>query len=138
MNKNYYKILDIDQNASKEEIKKAYYKMALKYHPDKNKDSDAEEKFKEITEAYDNLYNNNNNNNMININPFDIFQNAFNVNMFNSGFNFNVSHNFSSNVTSVMKSTQTIMKDGKIVIIEKTITTQPNGEVHTEIKEITR
>lgn len=51
--KDYYQILDVDRNASEEEIKKAYRKLALKYHPDRNPgDKTAEEKFKEINEAY--------------------------------------------------------------------------------------
>lgn len=49
--KDYYKILGIDKNASKEEIKKAYKRLAKKYHPDLNKNEDAAEKFKEINEA---------------------------------------------------------------------------------------
>ena len=53
MGKDYYKTLGVEKSASDEEIKKAYRKMALKYHPDKNKSPDAEEKFKEIAEAYD-------------------------------------------------------------------------------------
>ncbi|KFW10731.1 DnaJ subfamily B member 4, partial [Eurypyga helias] len=53
MGKDYYKILGIQSGANEDEIKKAYRKMALKYHPDKNKDPSAEEKFKEIAEAYD-------------------------------------------------------------------------------------
>lgn len=53
MGKDYYKILGIQKGASEEEIKKAYRKMALKYHPDKNKSTGAEEKFKEIAEAYE-------------------------------------------------------------------------------------
>ena len=51
--KDYYKILGVSKSASQEEIKKAYRKLALKYHPDRNKDDkDAESKFKEISEAY--------------------------------------------------------------------------------------
>ena len=51
--RDYYEVLGIDRNADEASIKKAYRKMAKKYHPDMNKDNpDAEEKFKEVTEAY--------------------------------------------------------------------------------------
>lgn len=53
MGKDYYKILGVAKGVSDEELKKAYRKMALKYHPDKNKSPGAEDKFKEIAEAYD-------------------------------------------------------------------------------------
>ena len=50
---NYYNTLDVDKTASKDEIKKAYRKKAMQYHPDKNKwDATAESKFKEVNEAY--------------------------------------------------------------------------------------
>lgn len=53
-NKDYYKILGVNRNASADELKKAYRQLAKKYHPDVNKESkDAEEKFKEVSEAYD-------------------------------------------------------------------------------------
>ncbi|MFN4336827.1 MAG: DnaJ C-terminal domain-containing protein [Candidatus Nitrosocaldus sp.] len=48
----YYEVLGVSRNASKEEIKQAYRRLALKYHPDRNKSPDAEEKFKLISEAY--------------------------------------------------------------------------------------
>ncbi|MGQ9597351.1 MAG: molecular chaperone DnaJ [Thermoproteota archaeon] len=50
--KDYYDILGVSRNATKEEIKRAYRKLALQYHPDRNKSPDAEDKFKEISEAY--------------------------------------------------------------------------------------
>jgi len=50
--RDYYEILGVPRNATKSEIKNAYRKLALKYHPDRNKDPGAEEKFKEISEAY--------------------------------------------------------------------------------------
>lgn len=53
MGKDYYKVLDVPRSATDDDIKKAYRKMALKYHPDKNKAPGAEEKFKEVAEAYD-------------------------------------------------------------------------------------
>ena len=53
MGKDYYSILGISKNASDDEIKKAYRKLALKFHPDKNKSPEAEEKFKLIAEAYE-------------------------------------------------------------------------------------
>ena len=53
MGKDYYAILNVKKGASDDELKKAYRKSALKYHPDKNKSAGAEEKFKEIAEAYD-------------------------------------------------------------------------------------
>ena len=54
MSKDYYNILGVDRNASEEQIKKAYRKMAMQFHPDKNPgNASAEAKFKEAAEAYD-------------------------------------------------------------------------------------
>ena len=52
MGKDYHAILGVSRSATTDEIKRAYRKMAMKYHPDKNQASDAEERFKEIAEAY--------------------------------------------------------------------------------------
>ncbi|MGZ9413733.1 molecular chaperone DnaJ [Mycoplasma sp. AC157] len=55
--RDYYEVLEINKNATDKEIKIAYRKLAMKYHPDKNKETDAEEKFKEVNEAYEVLSN---------------------------------------------------------------------------------
>jgi len=52
MKKDYYEVLNVNRSASEDDIKKSYRHLALKYHPDRNKDKDAENKFKEISEAY--------------------------------------------------------------------------------------
>ena len=58
MSKDYYRILEVERNASGEEIKKSYRKLALQYHPDKNPNNkESESRFKEIAEAYDVLSN---------------------------------------------------------------------------------
>ena len=56
--RDYYEVLGVSKTATADEIKKAYRKLAIKYHPDKNPgDKAAEEKFKEAAEAYDVLSN---------------------------------------------------------------------------------
>jgi molecular chaperone DnaJ len=52
MKRDYYEVLGLSKSASQDEIKAAYRKLALQYHPDRNKAADAEKKFKEINEAY--------------------------------------------------------------------------------------
>ena len=51
--RDYYDILGVSRNASQDEIKKAYRRLAMQYHPDRNKDPEATERFKEINEAYE-------------------------------------------------------------------------------------
>ena len=53
MKRDYYEILGVSKDASAEEIKRAYRRLALQWHPDRNKSPEAEEKFKEINEAYE-------------------------------------------------------------------------------------
>ena len=89
--KDFYKILEIDKSATENEVKKAYKKLAFKYHPDKNKSPDAESKFRDISEAYDilmdadkrRMYDNFGyeavSGEIPQVNPLDLFQSLFNV-----------------------------------------------------------
>jgi len=71
MNKDYYKILEVERTATDDEIKKSYRKLAKKLHPDKNPDNkQSEEKFKEVSEAYNVLSNKEKRTAYDNPNPF--------------------------------------------------------------------
>lgn len=102
--RDYYEVLGVAKNASLDEIKRAFRKLAMKYHPDRNKEPDAEQKFKEINEAYQvlsdnekrNIYDqfgfdglNQNGFSNENINPFDIFNSFFRGQNGSGGFHFN-------------------------------------------------
>ncbi|RKW21079.1 molecular chaperone DnaJ [Candidatus Gracilibacteria bacterium] len=77
----FYEILGVDKNASTEEIKKAYRKLAMQYHPDRNKsDPEAEKKFKEVNEAYSTLSDENKRK------QYDMFGKANGGNPFGGGF----------------------------------------------------
>ena len=87
----YYTILELNPGASEDEIKKSYKKLALKYHPDRNKESDAESKFKEISDAYQILTGQTNpQQNGVNMNPNFGFVNPNELfaHFFNNGGNF--------------------------------------------------
>ncbi|MDE6477110.1 MAG: molecular chaperone DnaJ [Mycoplasmoidaceae bacterium] len=88
--RDYYEVLGISKSASQDEIKRAFRKLAMKYHPDRNKAPDAEQKFKEINEAYEVLsdekkrqtydqfgFEGLNNQGFSGANPFDIFNEFF-------------------------------------------------------------
>ncbi|KAJ3274007.1 hypothetical protein HDV01_003677 [Terramyces sp. JEL0728] len=91
---NYYKVLEISQNADDKEIKAAYKRLALRYHPDKNKEADGAEKFKMIGEAYQVLidprrryeYDTRGTSKADMISPEDLFRSFFNDSFFADDF----------------------------------------------------
>tara|TARA_Y100000816_G_C25782695_1_gene410422 strand:+ start:58 stop:516 length:459 start_codon:yes stop_codon:yes gene_type:complete len=139
MFKNYYEKLELQDNASDEEVKKAYKKLAIKYHPDKQANKSSEEKeeaeknFKIIAEAYEILtnkdkyrQNNFNLNNARRVNPQEIFNQIFKNmdigNFANTGPNISivVPQNIKSNC--IMRSSSVSIQNGKKVeTIQETI-----------------
>ena len=96
--KDLYSILNIQKNSNNDEIKKSYRKLAFQYHPDKNKSEEADQKFKDISEAYEILTNRDKRRiydnfgyeaiigeSMPQINPLELFQSLFNVDFTNLG-----------------------------------------------------
>lgn len=132
MNKQYYDILNIQQGASEEEIKKAYKKLALKFHPDRNKSPDATEKFKEISEAYQILTEKNNSpmSNLDNFNnyknnfvkPEDLFKHFFKNHdfswIFDNKFDDNFNNSFFSDNNSSTKNTKNTNNNNNSVNIQ--------------------
>ena len=131
----YYKILEIDRNASREEIKRAYRRLAMKWHPDKNQDNKemAEKQFKEIGEAYEALTNPEKfrqNPQMHNINPHDIFNQIFrDMHTVNSGF-VNINLNNMQPGPRVMRSTTVHIRNGQRV---ETTTENINGNMRRTV-----
>lgn len=127
----YYKILEIDTSASKDDIKRAYRRLAMKWHPDKNQDNkeEAEKRFKEISEAYDILSNPEKfrqNPQMHNVNPHDIFNQIFrDMQGINSGF-VNINLNNLNPGQNIMRSTTVHIRNGKRV---ETTTENINGNM---------
>ena len=116
------RILGVNHNSTKEEIKKAYKKLAMQWHPDKNQGSEeAEQKFKQISEAYQLLSNENNVQPQF-VNADDLFKHFFggNVARQSSSTSFSFSSSMSmggmqpGHVQSYSKSTEMFIKDGKM------------------------
>lgn len=142
----YYEILGVSRECSDNELKKAYHKIALRNHPDKNKDnSEALEIFKKATEAYEILSNKekrerydlygNTDKNIGNINHMSIFEELFGGNIFSNGlFGQNLFTSDMPMISSNFESTSVII-NGNEKITRKTVHT-PSGVRTTEIREI--
>jgi DnaJ-class molecular chaperone len=125
----YYKVLEVDKNANDNDIKKAYHKLAAKWHPDKNPNNkeESEKRFKEISEAYDTLKDPNKR--QIYNTPRGVSPMVNNMNMnhifsnFSGGINFNF--NLNGNTTTIQQ--QTFFQNGKR-ITKKTTTKIVNGK----------
>ncbi len=125
----YYKILGLDNNTDLETVKKTYKKLAVKYHPDKNSDSDAQDKFKEITNAYhkilnpekDDMFDNSDIDNLVN-DLFGNFMPNYEMhlgNIFNQVFTENNQNNINKNLgKDILKVININLED---IFIEKTI-----------------
>jgi len=127
----YYKILELNTSASKDDIKRAYRRLAMKWHPDKNQDNkqEAEKRFKEISEAYDILSNPEKfrqNPQMHNVNPHDIFNQIFrDMQGINTGF-VNINLNNLNPGQNITRSTTVHIRNGRRV---ETTTENINGNM---------
>ena len=138
MFKNYYEKLELEDNASDDEVKKAYKRLAIKYHPDKQANKSTEEKeeseknFKIIAEAYEILtnkdkYKQNNFNNIHNargfVNPHEIFNQIFkDMNIGNRRSNISIVMPGNIQNNCIMRSSSVSIQNGKRVeTIQETI-----------------
>jgi len=156
MVKEYYNILELQENCSTSDIKKNYKKMALKWHPDRNIENKdiAEEKFKKISEAYEVLNDDEkrhkydkfgtlNVSDISHVNPHNIFSQMFGQNPFgqnplgqNGGNQFMVFNMRSHNVTQQSTShTVSINQCGKRILRTRITTRHPNGHVQVQVQE---
>ena len=154
MGVDYYEMLGLTSNCSKEDIKKNYKKLALRWHPDRNKDNkyEAGEKFKKISEAYEILSDDEKRQKYDRFGTIDdqhvSFTNANDIfaQMFGSmGFPFNSSrqhpmeHFMSFNMPNIVQqsTSQSIgfNNDGQKIIRIETRTTNPDGSVQVRIQE---
>ena len=132
MQKSYYQILEVDKSATQKQIKKAYRKLALKYHPDKNdNDKQSQQKFKQISQAYQVLSNPQKKQQYdmfgtvgsgnINMDPFgqSMFSNMFS-NIFTGNFRYNTKNNRGQDIQI------TVVTDISQTLQNKTINRQLN------------
>ena len=140
--KEHYERLELNLGASNEEIKAAYKRLAIKYHPDKNNDPGAEDQFKKISESYQYLTNNNNTarqmnnmNNINNINANELFNQFFKMNIGNQNININIGpsrmqNNFVSRQSTISiqngKRVEHIIDTKNGIKTERTIITEIN------------
>ena len=127
-------ILELSNNESdKDIIKKQYKKLAMRYHPDKNTETGAADKFKEVAEAYSYLTNPQPSSNVIQINPFDVFNQMHQMHQMHQMGGSNVRVHFGGGGVNIQQTqVQTIIQNGKKI----TITTQTsNGKTVRHVQE---
>ena len=141
MDKNLYEILELNKNASLNQIKNNFKRLALKWHPDKNNDYKSNEKFNEIKNAYEILsYSNKKKKYDKSLNSnyhqnLELINSIFKTNI--SNFENNIENIFFTNNYSTSKSiTKNIIhKNGKKYVYEKIVTIDNNNNKNIKIKE---